>query len=111
MNFKQGDIITVLQKDPSGWWQGELNGKIGVFPSVDWVEELSENGTPVVAAVAPAAKNQCRALYDYTAENEYELSIYQGDIITIDRDEEGWFCGTNQRGQYGRYPSNYVQIL
>ena len=47
--FKQGDIITVLQKDPSGWWQGELNGRIGIFPSGEWVEELGiESGVKQV---------------------------------------------------------------
>lgn len=34
LSFKEGDIITIVNKespDP-GWWQGELNGKIGFFP-------------------------------------------------------------------------------
>ena len=32
--FREGDTITVLdQSDPSGWWQGELNGVTGFFPS------------------------------------------------------------------------------
>ncbi|CAG9818225.1 unnamed protein product, partial [Phaedon cochleariae] len=34
LSFKEGDTITLLNKDSqdAGWWQGELNGKIGVFP-------------------------------------------------------------------------------
>jgi len=32
--FKEGDIITVIDDtDPSGWWEGELNGVRGSFPS------------------------------------------------------------------------------
>jgi hypothetical protein len=32
--FAEGDVITVLdQSDASGWWQGELNGVQGFFPS------------------------------------------------------------------------------
>ena len=32
--FSEGDIIGVLdQTDPSGWWQGQLNGVTGFFPS------------------------------------------------------------------------------
>lgn len=38
--FNEGDIINVLQKDDSGWWQGELNGEIKVFPFNDWCEEI-----------------------------------------------------------------------
>ncbi|CAL1276522.1 unnamed protein product [Larinioides sclopetarius] len=34
LNLKEGDIITVLSKEieDKGWWRGELNNKIGVFP-------------------------------------------------------------------------------
>ena len=95
----------MLQKDPSGWWQGELNGKIGVFPSVDWVEEFGVPGS------AAGSGKKCRALYNYTADNEFELTIKPGDVLTIEGDEEGWYSGTNQSGQYGRYPSNYVEHL
>jgi len=34
LSFKEGDLINVLdQSDPSGWWEGEFNGKVGFFPS------------------------------------------------------------------------------
>lgn len=39
LNFKEGDLITVLDRsDPSGWYEGELNGARGYFPS-NFVEE------------------------------------------------------------------------
>jgi hypothetical protein len=31
--FKTGDVITVLARDDEGWWEGELNGKRGLFPA------------------------------------------------------------------------------
>ena len=33
LSLEEGDIITVLEKEveDSGWWKGELNGKVGVF--------------------------------------------------------------------------------
>lgn len=33
LDFKEGDRIQVIKEDPSGWWDGCLNGKIGKFPS------------------------------------------------------------------------------
>jgi len=34
LTFSAGDVITILDtSDPGGWWQGELNGVQGVFPS------------------------------------------------------------------------------
>ena len=31
--LKQGDKVTVLEKDSSGWWRGSANGKTGIFPA------------------------------------------------------------------------------
>ncbi|RWS09848.1 SH3 domain-containing kinase-binding protein 1-like protein [Dinothrombium tinctorium] len=34
LTIKEGDVITIISKEieDQGWWKGELNGKIGVFP-------------------------------------------------------------------------------
>ncbi|XP_066106597.1 F-BAR and double SH3 domains protein 2 isoform X2 [Saccopteryx bilineata] len=56
LSFPEGAIIRILNKenqDDDGFWEGEFNGRIGVFPSV-LVEELSasENGdTPWVREI------------------------------------------------------------
>ena len=43
LTLNEGDVITVLDKEleDSGWWKGELNGRVGVFPDnfVDLIEE------------------------------------------------------------------------
>ena len=31
--FKEGDMIEVIREDPSGWWEGKLDGQVGRFPS------------------------------------------------------------------------------
>jgi hypothetical protein len=31
--FRTGQVIHVFNRDPSGWWDGELEGKRGWFPS------------------------------------------------------------------------------
>ncbi|KAF8635803.1 hypothetical protein AX15_000010 [Amanita polypyramis BW_CC] len=33
LSFRAGQVIHVLNKDPSGWWDGELDGRRGWFPS------------------------------------------------------------------------------
>ena len=33
LSFRAGQVIHVLNRDPSGWWDGELEGKRGWFPS------------------------------------------------------------------------------
>ncbi|EJD50846.1 ras GEF [Auricularia subglabra TFB-10046 SS5] len=49
--FKAGQVIHVLNRDPSGWWDGELDGKRGWFPSNytgSALPQLSEDPAPVV---------------------------------------------------------------
>ncbi|XP_077487775.1 uncharacterized protein LOC144098781 isoform X2 [Amblyomma americanum] len=51
LTIKEGDVITVLTKEveDKGWWKGELNGRVGVFPDnfVKLIkEEVSERPVP-----------------------------------------------------------------
>ena len=34
-----GDVINVYDKQMDGWWQGEKNGQVGIFPA-SYVEEI-----------------------------------------------------------------------
>ncbi len=36
-----GDLINVIEKQDQDWWQGELNGVVGIFPAT-YVQELPE---------------------------------------------------------------------
>jgi len=40
LSFNEGDLISILdESDPSGWWEGEVNGVRGYFPS-NFVERV-----------------------------------------------------------------------
>ncbi|XP_053954725.1 drebrin-like protein [Anastrepha ludens] len=55
---------------------------------------------------------KARALYDYQAADESEITFDPGDIIThIDQIDEGWWQGLGPDGTYGLFPANYVEIL
>jgi len=48
------------------------------------------------------------ALYQYTAQNEDELSFEKDDVITLlAKEEEAWWRG-ELNGVSGLFPSNYV---
>ncbi|KAI9318827.1 hypothetical protein BX666DRAFT_1855230, partial [Dichotomocladium elegans] len=38
LNIREGDRILVTKKDDSGWWEGTLDGRSGIFPA-NYVEE------------------------------------------------------------------------
>lgn len=42
LEFKEGDIITILYKNEDDWYEGILDGRRGLFPS-NYVEELSND--------------------------------------------------------------------
>ncbi|XP_073702578.1 myosin IEb [Garra rufa] len=39
LSFQADDIIEIICEDPSGWWQGRLRGKEGMFPG-NYVEKI-----------------------------------------------------------------------
>ena len=60
-----------------------------------------------------AMKEQCRALFPYKAHNDDELTLEEGDIITIlskEVQDEGWWKGV-LRGKVGVFPDNFVEEL
>ena len=56
---------------------------------------------------------QVQALYDFEAQpGTGELSLTSGDILTVTRKDvgEGWWEGTNNRGESGLFPEAYVEV-
>ncbi|RTG85858.1 uncharacterized protein DC041_0012773 [Schistosoma bovis] len=48
--------------------------------------------------------------YDYTAEENDELTIKKGDIIRdVSQFEEGWYIGC-LNGRIGVFPDNFVKV-
>ncbi|KAM9393256.1 uncharacterized protein KZ484_004459 [Pholidichthys leucotaenia] len=71
-------------------------------------EEISENGQKVVAE-----QQMCvRALYDYQAEDESEISFEPGDIIRdVETVDKAWWRGWSKDGRQGLFPANYVETI
>ena len=52
-------------------------------------------------------------MYDFEAQPDTgELSITAGDILTVIRTDvgDGWWEGTNNRGESGLFPEAYVEV-
>ncbi|KAJ2720817.1 actin binding protein [Coemansia sp. Benny D115] len=101
--FKDGEIIyNVEQLDP-GWWAGESEDgtRQGVFPA-NFVEMIEDEDL---------GENHATALYDYEAAEDGELTFAEGEKIThIDFPSSEWWEGVNQKGEYGLFPANYVEL-
>lgn len=86
--------------------------------SAETEEDLYENvyeQTPTVGDDNTESSGQgisARALYDYQAADDTEITFDPDDIITqIDMVDEGWWRGYGPGGHYGMFPANYVELL
>lgn len=58
LSLQVGDVIGNVVKHDDGWWQGDLNGHKGYFPS-NFVEELSDE-----SSVSKVNLDRCK-LYNF----------------------------------------------
>ncbi|MEQ2229802.1 hypothetical protein ILYODFUR_022577, partial [Ilyodon furcidens] len=65
------------------------------------------------AAPPPSAGKRYRAVYDYVAADDDEVSFMDGDVIVdVQQIDEGWMYGRVERtGQQGMLPANYVEAI
>jgi len=101
LSFKEGDIITVLKQDSSGWWQGStLEGRIGIFPR-NYVE-LNEVRDSYDVAVAE---------FNFESDKEGDLTFREGDeIIVLRHLSPEWWRGRSLDKREGIFPASYVKL-
>lgn len=103
ISFYVGEIIVLLEKDESGWWVGRNpRGEVGSFPS-NYVDVALDEGDII------QINANYRALYDYEAEDETELTISAGEVLFVYTETDGWYFGKNNAGEEGNFPSNYME--
>ncbi|XP_055080445.1 drebrin-like b isoform X4 [Periophthalmus magnuspinnatus] len=84
-------------------------------------EEDCEEPAQVVASedlyeVCPEETSErgicAKALYDYQAADDTEISFDPDEIITgIEMIDEGWWRGHGPDGHFGMFPANYVELI
>ncbi|XP_068559726.1 drebrin-like b isoform X4 [Cebidichthys violaceus] len=78
------------------------------------VEETNsyEETAEETAEETPDRGTCARALYDYQAADDTEVSFDPDDIITgIEMIDEGWWRGYSPDGHFGMFPANYVELM
>ncbi|XP_072901971.1 SH3 domain-containing kinase-binding protein 1 isoform X2 [Hemitrygon akajei] len=139
LTISVGDIVTNIKKEDGGWWEGELNGRRGLFPD-NFVREIKKdakkenqpkkpaeacggefsNGS-LVSSNEPTLKSpgkaekirsrRCQVAFSYAPQNDDELELKIGEIIEVLGEvEEGWWEGI-LNGKTGMFPSNFIKEL
>ena len=55
---------------------------------------------------------QAKVLFDFEAKPEFgEINLIAGEVVTVTNQEagDGWWQGTNGKGEAGLFPINYVE--
>ncbi|XP_027889524.1 drebrin-like b isoform X3 [Xiphophorus couchianus] len=75
--------------------------------------QVDESNSYEMTVEETSDKGICaRALYDYQAADDTEISFDPDEIITgIEMIDEGWWRGYGPDGHFGMFPANYVELM
>ncbi|XP_047571257.1 SH3 domain-containing kinase-binding protein 1 isoform X5 [Lutra lutra] len=138
LTISVGEIITNIRKEDGGWWEGQINGRRGLFPD-NFVREIKKemkkdplsskapekpmhevsSGNTLLSSETILRTNKrgerrrrrCQVAFSYLPQNDDELELKVGDIIEVVGEvEEGWWEGV-LNGKTGMFPSNFIKEL
>ncbi|XP_032187544.1 SH3 domain-containing kinase-binding protein 1 isoform X6 [Mustela erminea] len=138
LTISVGEIITNIRKEDGGWWEGQVNGRRGLFPD-NFVREIKKemkkdplsskapekpmhevsSGNALLSSETILRTNKrgerrrrrCQVAFSYLPQNDDELELKVGDIIEVVGEvEEGWWEGV-LNGKTGMFPSNFIKEL
>eukprot|EP00126_Sphaerothecum_destruens_P011472 Sdes_comp20914_c0_seq2m18252 len=116
ISLKEGDVVRILRKVNDGWWQGELCGKIGMFPA-NYVEEMTAGESGLVEAKdALSSSQRAIVVLGHEPSSDSELQLLVGEYVeVVDKSDQDWWQGlkTDSRGNscHGWFPSSCVQLI
>ncbi|KAG8738410.1 hypothetical protein FRC11_001409, partial [Ceratobasidium sp. 423] len=122
LNFKKGDILTVVQRTEgyTKWWLcRKSNGETGVIPSnfVKIQDDPAQSPSlmeVMVSSQETGVREREIALFDFEAERPGDLTMKKGEtFIVIDRTQEKcteWWLCRRLNEEAGTVPSNFVEI-
>lgn len=121
LSIKPSDVLTIIEPDDgSGWILAKVGRNEGLVPA-SYVEiqtaEAPKKGPPVAPRrgakkTEEPKKKYFKAIYDYDASTELELSIREGDRVAIVAEDkgDGW-TEVEMKGKVGSVPSNYIEAV
>lgn len=109
LSFRKGDIIFVRRQIDANWYEGEIHGRIGLFP-YNYVE-IQKGDTIQVIKKPSIVEGRARAKFDFIAQTNLELPLKKGEVVTLTRRiDQNWWEGRNGL-KTGIFPDSYVTIL
>ncbi|XP_048590225.1 sorbin and SH3 domain-containing protein 1 homolog isoform X2 [Nematostella vectensis] len=113
LSFKKGDYIIVKRQIDRNWIEGEVNGRIGIFPT-NYVElrPIEDEDEPDDAPPSPyvPVNGEAGVKYTFKAESPRELSVAKGEIVCLLRRVDANWYEASVGNQKGIVPTQYLEI-
>ena len=112
LGFCAGVSLRLLRRIDDNWLEGELDGKVGIFPAAYVDIELSVPSKTRENALAKSGRPYAIGLFDFRGDCEGDLPFIKGELIELVGSVagSGWMRGKTGRGE-GIFPSSFVEIL
>ncbi|EWC44915.1 hypothetical protein DRE_00974 [Drechslerella stenobrocha 248] len=104
---------------PVGAANKDFASQGGKTPAQIWQEKKNRERGLSAPAPAPATTSgitltgrRATILYDYEKSEDNEIDLVEGQIVgMIELVDDDWWQGTNEAGETGLFPSNYVEPI
>ena len=111
LSFSAGVSVRLLRRIDDNWLEGELDGRVGIFPA-SYVE--IELGTPSKARereLASSGRPYAIGLFEFAGDYEGDLSFAKGELVELlGSAGSGWMRGRTGSGE-GIFPASFVEIV
>jgi hypothetical protein len=121
LSVKPGASLSVVEPDDGSGWVLARTGKDEGLVPASYIEVQTSDAPKKGPPVAPRRgakkaeepkKKLLRALYNYDANSELELTIREGDtLIVVAEDKGDGWTEVEKNGQTGSVPSNYIEAV
>lgn len=122
LSFQEGELVTLIRHVDDEWTEGEINGRVGLFPT-EYVDIIVDCADPAVnTSAAPSslvtseasAPGACfgRALFDFPATVEGDLALTAGEVIVLlGKVNNDWYQARSRDGRTGICPTSFVEEM
>ncbi|KAI1721784.1 BAR domain-containing protein [Ditylenchus destructor] len=108
-NMNMSDTSSVASASYAKNMNGSANSEVW-SPGQQSANKSGASPIPPTPESAKKVKAQCKAIYDFEAQNPGELEFKEGQVIDlISQIDENWYEGT-VNGKSGFFPISYVQV-
>ena len=111
LSFSPGESILLIKRVDDNWLEGELDGRIGIFPKNRVKIEVGSPSLSSESALARSGRACALVLNDFPGDCPGDLPLLQGQIVELlGNIGSGWSRGKIEES-IGIFPTSFVEIL